>query len=322
MQTILVTGAGGFLGSHLADRMLDAGWRPMLWARRPTPLLREQGTRGAMLCLASEMPDERWMAVLAEAGIVVHCAGVTHGPGEARYREGNERLTRRILARLRPGQKVILIGSQAAAGPGRADAPRKMEETPAPVSCYGHSKLAAEREVAHWNDSVILRCCALYGPRDRGFLPMFQAALQGLFFRLGREEQWLQMLDAGSAAQAVLQACSMPLAPGPWFVAPFRPVSMTGLRQALAAAVGRAALRDFRVPPALAGALAWGIGQGARLTGATPFLTPERLPDFLQPGWCCDAAPFVEATGWQPEVGLEEGLAATLAWYRRAGWLR
>ncbi|MBF0182169.1 MAG: NAD(P)-dependent oxidoreductase [Magnetococcales bacterium] len=322
MQTILVTGAGGFLGSHLADRFLDGGWQPVLWARRPTPSLLEQQARGAALCLASGMTPERWMDALTEAEIVVHCAGVTHGPGEERYREGNERLTRRILQSLRPGQRVILIGSQAAAGPGRIDAPRKMGETPAPVSCYGRSKLAAEQEMERWGESVILRFCALYGPRDRGFLPMFQAALQGFFFRLGREEQWLQLLDAGSAAQAVLTACSMPLDPGPWFVAPSQPVSMTQLREALAAAVGRSALRDIRVPPALAGALAQVIGQGARLTGATPFLTPERLPDFLQPGWCCDAAPFAEASGWRPEASLANGMTATLAWYRQAGWLR
>ena len=87
-------------------------------------------------------------------------------PGE----RGIRPLHRHARAGTEPGQ---LAPGQAAGGQGTPAAPRRESDPPAPVNAYGRSKLASEAVVRdtpglHW---TILRPCAVYGPRDHGFLP-------------------------------------------------------------------------------------------------------------------------------------------------------
>jgi nucleoside-diphosphate-sugar epimerase len=71
-------------------------------------------------------------------------------------------------------------------------------------------------------------------------------------------------------------------------------------------------VRQLPVPPVALTAVAGLVRGSARLLGRAPMLTPGKVRELTHPDWSCDPAPFTAATGWQPAVTLEAGLAALL----------
>ncbi len=80
-------------------------------------------------------------------------------------------------------------------------------------------------------------------------------------------------------------------------------------------------VRPVAPPAALLHALAAASTLGARLVGQAPMLTPGKLRELRHSDWVCRDRGLREDIGWQPAVGLREGLRQTVAWYRRQGWL-
>src|SRR5207249_3176164 len=82
---------------------------------------------------------------------------------------GTRNLARACAAAKPRPRRLVVVSSQAAAGPAMPERPAREEDTPHPVSAYGHSKLAAEREALAVADRVevaIARPATVYGPRD------------------------------------------------------------------------------------------------------------------------------------------------------------
>ncbi len=333
---VAVTGASGFLGSHVCDVLLAAGV-PVRAAVRATSSHR--WLAGKDLALVETVLDEpaSLEALLDGCRGVVHCAGVVMAD-EATYRRVNTDGTAALLAAARRTGSVasfVLISSLAAGGPAGLDHPRDETMPDRPVSGYGRSKLAAEALLAQdWPfRTVTLRPPSLYGPRDREFVPLLRAAARGWTVRPGTSLQGLSLVDgrdAATAAVALLEAGGAtgvfhlddgsgpdgPRDPGrrhPWgydwdellavlrglFHRPVRRVTVPLWTLAVARALAPASARD-----------------------RSPVLNPDRAGDLDQPGWVCTAARLRREVGWQPRHDLASGLRDTLDFTRRRGWLR
>lgn len=327
--TVVVTGATGFLGSHVADLLLARG-RAVRASVRPTSDRRwldpRVEVREAVLAPAPGLPDDADAgtldALLDGASAVVHCAGLVRAPDEAGYRRANVLATRRLLdaaARAGTVRAFVLISSLAASGPSTPGRPRRESDTCAPVTAYGLSKLAAERllDDARPFRTAILRPPALYGPRDRAFLPLLRAARRGWTVRLGRIAA-VSLVDGRDAAAAAAHLLDDARATGPWFVDDGRAYTNADLAAALGRVCGRR-VRSFLLPLWLLRTLAALIGGGraARL----PVLSTDRLIDAAQTGWVCDGARLRDELGFAGARGLEQGLRETLASYLAEGWL-
>jgi nucleoside-diphosphate-sugar epimerase len=59
----------------------------------------------------------------------------------------------------------------------------------------------------------------------------------------------------------------------------------------------------------------------ARWRGATPLFSRDKAREFLAEGWVCDPRRAMDELGWRPARTLDEGLAATVRWYRERGWI-
>ncbi|GAA3257821.1 NAD(P)-dependent oxidoreductase [Streptomyces lavendulae] len=119
---------------------------------------------------------------LRGAELVVHLAGAVKASTPQEFMKANAAstygLVRAISAQDRPA-RLVVCSSLAAAGPApQGQLARSEEDTPQPVSWYGHSKLAAERHVRRYADRVpvvIVRPPIVYGPGDPAFVPMLAA---------------------------------------------------------------------------------------------------------------------------------------------------
>ena len=329
----LVTGASGFVGSHLVEALLAAGWRVRRLARPTSARADAHAQASVETCVASLDDAGALMrsGALADVDAVFHVAGVTRGRTAADFDTGNVAPTAALLdalhatygVRAPPGGRV---SSQAAAGPAPArDRPRTEDDPTEPVGAYGASKRAAERVVAEhaagarWS---IVRPSAVYGPRDRDFLTVFRHASRGMALYPGTRDAWLSLVHAADLARALVGAATVPAAAGrTYFVAGDEAVAWPALYAAAARAAGTRIRVSLDVPRwvlPLAGAAgdAW-----SALSGRATLVGREKLALGAPRWWLCSADRARAELQWTPAITLADGVRATRDWYAAARWL-
>jgi nucleoside-diphosphate-sugar epimerase len=308
-----VTGASGFIGWHVCERLRDTGWTVVGVVRpgsaRPLPAGVERAT--------APLESGALGRACAGASAIVHAAGLTRSASETEYRRVNVEGTRAVAEAAQAlDARLIHISSLAAAGPAPADRPRTESSASAPITPYGHSKLESEAVVAatsglRW---TTVRPAVVYGPRDRQFLPLFRAARRGRVPCVpNAAAYWITMAYVGDVARAVQLMCVADSVDGDtFFVGHPSSVSLATLMQTVATTLRRP-YRTFAVPAALLRAAAW-----LRLGG----MNEERLAELMSPGFVCSVDKAERRLGFRAAVDLEEGLQATAAWYVANRWMK
>jgi nucleoside-diphosphate-sugar epimerase len=255
--------------------------------------------------------------------VIYHVAGLVMARDEQEFHAVNADGTRRLLEAAAPfGPRVVLVSSLAAAGPTAPGRPLVGTEPPRPVTAYGRSKLAAEAIVRSgplpW---AIIRPPAVYGPRDREMFRVFRAARLGVAPVFGAGDQELSLVFGPDLAGAIVAVGHAAGAVGGTFYAAHPEVTTSErLVRRVAAGFGRE-VRVLRIPLVVGRAMLAVTGAAARLANRATILTADKGNELFQPAWTCDPAPLTEVTGWQAGHGLDAGIAASIAWYREAGWL-
>lgn len=325
---ILLTGASGFVGSHILDSLRARGIPIVV-------LLRPESSRRF---LEHHLPEvEIRTGTISDAGSlerampnvthVIHCAGCTKALRVAEFCAVNQVGTRNVVEAVnrRQGrvQRLILISSLAAAGPALPAAPARESDVPRPVSEYGRSKLAAENEVRErcQADFVILRPPAVYGPRDAEFLRLFKAVKAHVLPSFGGGKQPLSLVFVRNLAEAVAECLTHPVAVGKtYFVAAPGIVTAGGMAGEIAAQMGA-----WTLPLPLPAAALWPVcalaHAASRLTGRASVLSLQKHAELRARGWVCDASRLREDLGFTCATTLKAGIAETLAWYRKERWL-
>lgn len=319
----LVTGATGFVGSHLAETLRRRGHEVTALARssRKAEALVSQGVRVVPGALHDAAALER---AAAGQDIIYHVAGVVAARDEAEFLRANRDGTQNILkAAERSGNpRFVLVSSLAAAGPSARGGPPTGGEAPHPVTAYGRSKLAAEEVVRattlRWS---VVRPPIVYGPRDREVLKIFRLARLRMAPVFGDGSQELSAVHASDLAEALVAAGESAATIGGIYTACHSEVFTSAeLGHAVARAMGRS-VTTIRIPLPAARVLLSLTEAGARVMNQVTILTTDKANEFFQPAWTGDPRPLTRDTGWQASYDLHRGLADTYQWYRQAGWL-
>lgn len=324
---VLLTGASGFVGSHVLD-CLQARAIPTAVLLRPASDRRFLERHLSALEIRTGAITDPATLPPALNGIThaIHCAGCTRARRNSDYYEGNHLGTRNIVEAInaRPGQvqRLVHLSSLAAAGPASPAAPARESDPPRPISQYGRSKLAGELEVRHNCRSpfTVLRPPAVYGPRDRAFLSLFKAVRFHVLPR-GGATQLLSLVYVKDLAQAVVTCLDHPAATGKtYFVAGRETATARRMAEEIAAQMKRWTL-PCPTPTALLAPLCLFGEALARLTGKPALLNLQKLAELSAPGWVCDPSLLERETGCVCKTTLSEGIAETLNWYEAQGWL-
>ena len=201
MNTILVTGANGFIGSHLVEECQRRGFGVLAGIRAGGNLSNLKCLRVPLLTLdysnkkglADQLKSEQFECL-------VHVAGVTTAQTEKEYLDGNYRTTDNLVEAVKGKalKKFVLISSLAARGPG-------IDSVDSPVSQYGKSKLKAEKLLEGSGlPYLIVRPTAVYGPRNLEFLPLFKWAKRGIIFSLGNAKRKLSFIHVSDLAHMII----------------------------------------------------------------------------------------------------------------------
>ena len=352
----IVTGANGFVGSHLVERLVKESLQVVCLVR-PTADLR--WIRGLPVEISTEGVDsvEGLAKVIAGADFVFHVAGLTRGRSAREYLAANAEPTRRLveasIERRATIRRFVYVSSLAAVGPNTNPSGSPLDETcqPQPIDDYGRSKLAGERIVTEARGQLpvtIVRPPGVYGPRDTNFLPLFRTAQRwgivpaiGLRPCSGRPEpgrrgggrdKQFTLVHAEDLAEGIWRAASASPSPstgegrgegrvGETYFIASGTYTMTEMTAAMSAALGRP-LRLLRIPKPLA-ILAGEFGQIKwALTGKQQIMSRRKVRDLLQPRWTCSWDKARRELGYEPRVELTEGMKQTAIWYAAQGWLK
>jgi dihydroflavonol-4-reductase len=319
----LVTGATGFVGSHLVEALQNSSVEVTALARSASKAA--DLAQGGIRVVPGDLHDIAGLErAVRDQDVVYHVAGVVAARDESEFLRSNRDGTRNVLtAAEREGKpRFVLVSSLAAAGPALRGAPLSGTEPPHPVTAYGRSKLAAEQVVRSsslpWS---IVRPPIVYGPRDREVLKVFRLARLGLVPVFGDGSQELSAVHAADLAQALLAVTKAQTTIGGTYNACHPQVfTSADLGQAVGAAMGRSVIR-LRVPQGVGRALLAVTETSARLTRQVTILTTDKANEFFQPAWTGDPSALTRDSGWRAQYDLSSGLADTYRWYRKAGWL-
>ncbi len=318
----LVTGATGFVGSHLAHLLDGSGTRVRCLTRATSS---SRWLPGSVERVAAGISDgETVRRALQGVSVVYHLAAATSAVDDAAYRRANIELTQALLdaiADAAPQARVLLCSTLAAGGPAADGRPLTEADPSRPIGPYGATKLAAEGLVARSGlDYVIVRPPTVYGPRDRDILAVFRFARYGVVPSFAPAGQLLSLIHVRDLAQGLHLAATRGGKGSLYYVADGPPHSWGVIVDAMGAALGRR-LRFVRVPLSIGAVAARASCAVARITSSKPLLTPERVLNMAQLAWTCDDSKARRELGFQATVGMHEGMAETARWYRAQGWL-
>jgi nucleoside-diphosphate-sugar epimerase len=318
-MSVAVTGASGFIGRHLVAHLVERGFdvRAIVRARAANVHL-----PGATV-VGSPLETPGLVNAFSGADTVVHLAGVVGAVRPEQYRAVNVEGTRAVAEASRMvGARLIHISSLAVAGPATAAAPSTEDDPANPISPYGASKLEGEQAVRSMSGLrwTILRPGVVYGPGDRGLLPLFHLAAWGVLPRVGPRDAAYTLVHVSDVVQAIEAAATGSADGRVLFVGHPRIVTVHVLAEGIASALGRRAIVVPLPRPLswLAALAAEGVG---RARGEPMPLNLARLKELWAPGFVCRVDELRDRLGVVAQVDLAEGLAGTGAWYRREGWL-
>jgi nucleoside-diphosphate-sugar epimerase len=317
----LVTGAAGFIGSHLAEALIERGYEVTCITRR-TSRLRwiEHLDVEYILCDLADI--ESCSAKLRDFDYIFHLAGVTKALSERDYFLANAVNTRRLVqaaARENPTLKrFVYMSSLAAIGPSNGRGPVSEESVPAPVSIYGRSKLEGERAVGEFRDRIpvtIIRPPAVYGPRDADFFVMFKMIKKGFFPYWGK--CYYSLLYVEDLIRGIILSAEKEEAEGgTFFLADQTVYTNEEIAEEICAALGSRTLK-IHLPRPLLPLLAF-FGQKMDKKG---IINADRIHDFRYSHWTCDGGKARDALGYKSKITLREGIKWTADWYKIHRWL-
>ena len=324
---VLVTGATGFIGSHLVEKLLDRGYQVSSLIRRTSNPRWLQGLQ--VQWVSGDLTQEsQLLKAVEDADYVYHLGGITKARRAVDYYRINHQGTRSLieacLRRNRGLQRFVYLSTLATLGPGEEGRPSLEGDEPHPITDYGKSKLMGELEVMRVKEELpvtIVRAPAIYGPRDYDLYPFFRLVAKGIKPVLGRDEGRLSLCYVEDLTEGLILAAEGPNSKGQvYFISGEGFHSWSHVGDIVAEAL-RVKARRVIVPRVFILLVAWFSEVFSLLSRRPVLINRQKAREIVAKNWMCDITKAKVELGYEPRFSLEEGVGLTVDWYRREKWL-
>jgi len=326
---VLVTGATGFIGSHVADLLLERGYDVRALARKSSNL---QWLKGKNIEIADGSIDnpQSLEKAMYDVQMVFHVAGLTAARNAEEFMRGNRDGTQNMLdaaLKFAPNlERFLHVSSLAAVRPSVSPDQPVDELTPSqPITSYGVSKKAAEDAVNLFATKLpitIVRPPAVYGPRETAILDFFKAVNKGIVPHIGFDQKQVSLIHGLDLSRGIIEAAESQNTIGKtYFVSSEEFYTWAHVGEITAKILGKKRAVPLRLPHFLVFGVAGLSEFFGRFSAKPPVLNFEKGRDITQPFWICSVERAKADFGYRQLISLEDGIRQTVDWYEFMGWL-
>lgn len=325
----LVTGATGFIGSHVADKLLAKGIEVRCIARK-TSNLRWLKDKPIEIIEASLTDPQSLLKAVEDVDYIYHIGGLTAAKDYDEFLKGNRDATKYLIEAASihaPNLKRFLfVSSQTAVGPSPSfDKPIDENTVRNPITSYGKSKKEAEDEVMKFKGKIpftIVRAPAVYGPRDTAIYDIFKAAKSGVGVLIGFKPKYVSLIHSDDLSRGIIQAAeSENSIDQTYFISSEEFYTWNRVMPVIQKALGKSFMLKLKLPHFLILSLAGLSEFFGKFSSKPPVFNYEKGIDFIQNYWTCSTEKAKKDFGYKQEMTLEEGMQDTVNWYKQNGWL-
>ena len=323
----LVTGATGFVGSHLVDKLLGKNYE-VYCLKRKTSSTKWLDGKNIKYVEGDLFSNEALEACIKDMDYIFHVAGVVKAKTKEGFYHGNSDSTKNLLEityKVNPGlKKFIFVSSLAACGPAKSEKPVDENTVPDPITTYGLSKLKAEEEVYNYKDKFpisIVRPPAVFGPRDTEILIYFKTFSKGLNSVIGFDAKYLSLVYVEDLADAIVLAAENKNADGQkYFVCFDKAYNWDEIGSLTSELLGKKALK-IRLPHSVLYSVGYLAELFSTFSSKPATLNIEKCKDITQLRWVCSNEKIKSDLGFETKFTLEESFRKTIEWYREMKWI-
>lgn len=322
---VLITEATGFVGSHLAERLLKNG-------HEVACLIRNVSNPGWLEGLDIKFieGDCSNKASISEClsgfDYIFHLSGLTKTNFKDDFHTLNMRGTENIInmiVKKNPNiKRFVYLSSLAAFGPKVNDYMPTEEQEPHPVSDYGASKLNGENTVLKYSDTLpitILRPSAVYGPRDRHMFLLFKYIKRGLLPYSG--DGYTSLIYIDDLIDAIILTGEKENAIGKiYFISDGVIYSNEEIIKEIANVLNARPLK-IKIPKTILSTIGFFNERISIRIGKSAIINRDKIKELVYKDWVCDITRAKNDLCFKPEVGIKEGIKWTADWYKIHKWL-
>lgn len=323
----VVTGANGFVGSHLVDLLLKKDLIVRCITRK-TSDMRWLKDKPIEIFDGGLFDKENLRLAFNDASFIYHVAGVVKAKTPEGYFNGNVEATKTLLevALESPAsiEKFLIVGSQTVTGPSYDDNPVNEKTDCKPLTTYARSKKEQEEVALSYSDKLPITICrapAVYGERDTEVFIYFQTFNKGLTTLIGFDKKILSLIHVADLVEGLYLAATSDKSAGEiYFISSEKYYTWEEIGNVTAKALGKTALR-IRIPHFIVFTIAAFAQFFAMFSKKPATLNIEKAKDLTQHAWICDTTKAVEQLGFRQKVSIEEGIKRSCEWYREMKWI-
>ncbi|MFT3933460.1 MAG: NAD(P)-dependent oxidoreductase [Chitinophagaceae bacterium] len=322
---LLITGASGFLGYHLIEAALSAGYEVYAGVRKSSNTTHLDKSKITVVDI--NMADADAVKTLLEKyGIthIIHGAALTRAKTESDYNFSNATLTRNLaIAAAGAGvKKFVFVSSLAALGPSADGKPIEENAVPQPVTWYGKSKLLAENYLREIKSLpfIVLRPTAVYGPREKDLFLLVQSVKRGMEVYIGRGEQKLSFVYVKDVASIAVRCLSSEINGEFYNLSDGKVYDQYAFSNEAKKCLHKKTWR-VHLPLGLIKKVAGGMDVLYSRSSKTPVLNKDKVNELTAKDWSCSIEKIKEQQAYNPQYDLQSGMEETIEWYKNHKWI-
>lgn len=321
-----VTGANGFVGSHLVDYLLEQGHEVHAIVRSSSNLQWLDGKDVRLHTCGLNSAEDLKLAFQG-ANYIYHIAGVVKALTKDGFMKGNVEMTRNVMdaaAHVSTIKRVLVTSSMAATGYAEMGSDVDEKSPLKPIEPYGDSKVAQEEVAREYADRVpftIVRPPGVYGPRDTEIFAFFKAINNGVSAMMGFTPKEMSLIHVRDLVQGMYQAATNENSVGEvYFLGSLECYNWKQLGDYASKAMNKKTW-TIKIPHFVIFILGF-FGQILESWfGIDVALNKDRAYRITRPSWYCNSNKAVKELGFQQTVSIEDGFKSTIDWYKEKGWL-
>lgn len=320
-MNVFITGATGFVGSHLCEKLLKENHKIYCLVRKSSNL---KWLSKLNIELVYSDDQNKLNEYLLNSEIIYHIAGATNALCITKedYFKGNFDITKTLLNNLveinaKP-KRFVYVSTLAACGPSKENIIMNEDTPENPVSWYGQSKLATEKLVKEYTKYfhvTIVRPPPVYGPRDVGMTKVFKAIDKGVIPILGNPTYTNFVFVEDLVNGIILAANSEKAVNETFYIASDENISSVEFLERISKSINKKTM-TIKIPLNIIHFLALLSELKIQITKKPDIFNIQKFQELKENNWKISIDKAKKLLNYKPKISVEEGGLITYNWYK------